>query len=682
MKKFTALLMALVLLLTALPVMAEEMEVTANEVDYDKLVIGHTTKLSGNFYSEVFGNNTADIDVWSLLHGYHLVSWDGEMGVYQLEPMVAGSYSVYENEETGNRIFIIALQDDLLYCDGTPITAKDYAFAVMMSAAPQVAQIGGNVNGVEYIVGIDEFKRGETHVLSGVRVPSDYVLEIEIKGEYLPFFYELGLLNFCPYPISAIAPGCELVDDGEGVYLRDIDTQAVPSEIFTAETLAQTLLDAETGYVSHPGVTSGPYMLTGYDRESGVATFDINPYYKGNAQAIKPTIPHLEFRVAKNETVIDELGEGEFGLFNKAVNAKTIDAGRALVMSGEGYSMSNYPRNGFSYVSYRTERPGVDSQAVRQAIAYCLDTDTFVSEYVHNYGLRVHGYYGIGQWMYRLVAGTLAPPVELPENPTAADQQAYDDTLEAWAALNLDGVKHYDLDLEQAEALLVADGWTLNTAGEAFNAETDDVRCKEIDGELVALDFKLIYPEGNEFGSAVQPLFADNLAQIGIKLTADPVPFTQLLEIYYRDVDADVDMIYLASNFTIVFEPSGAFDPADAETGMINRTAITDQELYDLAVDMRMTQPGDVLAYCTKWIAFQERWAEVLPAIPVYSNVYFDFYTAALQNYNVSAELNWSTAIVPAVLSDYMAPEEDEELEDDEFDDGETFEDDEEVFFD
>lgn len=75
------------------------------------------------------------------------------------------------------------------------------------------------------------------------------------------------------------------------------------------------------------------------------------------------------------------------------------------------------------------------------------------------------------------------------------------------------------------------------------------------------------------------------------------------------------------------------------------------QWMYQLAVDMRKTEPGDVLSYCQKWVAFQERWTEVLPAIPVYSNVYFDFYTTCLQNYRVTENQTWTQAIVGATLT-------------------------------
>ena len=125
---------------------------------------------------------------------------------------------------------------------------------------------------------------------------------------------------------------------------------------------------------------------------------------------------------------------------------------------------------------------------------------------------------------------------------------------------------------------------------------------------------------------------------------------TELLEIYYRQQERGCDMIYLATNFNAVFDPSTTFDPDDAYQGVNNRTGIADQQLYELAVAMRKTEPGDLLGYCRNWLAFQQRWAEVLPAIPVYSNTYYDFYTASLKDYNISANTSWAQAIVSASL--------------------------------
>jgi len=674
MKKLLAYFLALLIGLTGVAALAEDaaQSVAAEtQAVYDELVIGSTTALNGGFFTEMWGNNTSDADVRMLLHAYNLMEWKSEMGTYNIDESVVSGIVVTQSY-TGDRTYTLALYDDLVYSDGTPITAYDYAFSILLSAADEVSALGGKTTDSDYILGMDAYKAGESEMISGVRVLGDHQLAITVKADYLPFFYELALLNYCPYPISVIAPGCEVADDGEGVYIRNIRTEEETAEeaaeeepIFTAELLKETILNPETGYMSHPGVVSGPYTLTSFDWETRTAEFAINPNYKGNSLGQQPVIPKLIFRTVSNETMMEELENGEVDLLHKVTMAETLDAGMQLVGESEGaFTVANYPRSGFSFVSFSCERPATQSQKVRQAIAHCFDKETFVTDYVRNYGIAVDGYYGIGQWMYELVVGSLAAPVEeLAETATAEEIAAYEETLAAWEALSMDNVKLYGLDLEAAAQLLVEDGWTLNRAGEEFNAETDDVRCKEIDGEIVALDLSMIYPEGNNVEAYLINEFAANLKQVGILLTAEAKPFEELLEVYYRQAERSADMIYLASNFAYVFDPSSTFNPADAYQGANNRTGIVDEKLYELTVDMRKTEPGDVLSYCQKWLAFQEYYSEVLPALPVYSNVYFDFYTSHLQDYAVSADVSWARAIVGAFLGDVV--EEDVVAEDD-----------------
>lgn len=644
-------------------------EMPAEQPAYDQLVVGSTTALSGSFFTEMWGNNTSDIDVRMLLHGYNLMEWQSATGAYGLDNSVASGLVVTDDPE-GNRTYTVALYEDLYYSDGTQITAWDYAFSILLSVAPEVAAIGGQTVDSDYILGIEEYKSGEATALAGVRVLSDFMLSITVSAEYRPFFYELALLDYSPYPIHVIAPGCEVADDGEGVYIRNIpdeDGTVEEEPIFTAELLQETILDPQTGYLSHPSVVSGPYKLVSFDWETREAEFEINEYYKGNSSGQVPVVPKLIYRTVSNETMMDELASGEVNLLNKCVNADAIDAGMQLTADGQ-YGVANYPRSGYSFVSFCCEQTAMSSQSVRQAIAHCMDKSTLVTDYVRNYGVAVDGYYGIGQWIYQLVSGTLAAPVEAPaEDATEEELAAYEETVAGWDALTMENIPTYAFDLEAATALLVEDGWTLNRDGGEFDPEVDDVRCKEIDGEQVALELTLIYPEGNAIAEGLQTTFADNLAQVGIQLTLEALPMTELLDVYYRNVERDCDMIYLATNFATVFEPSSTYNPADAYQGSSNRSGIVDEELYQLAVDMRQTEPGDVLTYCQKWVAFQERWAEVLPAIPVYSNVYFDFYTNTLHDYAVSSNLTWTQAVVGSYLGDAAQVEEEqaaEEMED------------------
>lgn len=660
-RKILAVILAAVMALCCMPVGAEEAAPTTEPVliDKDTLIVGSTTAMSGNFFSEMFGNNTSDIDARALLHGYNLMEWNSAFGAYGINRSVVSGF-IATDDAAGNRTYTVSIYNDLTYSDGTPITAADYAFSMLLSVSPAMRAIGADTVESDYIVGIDAYKAGETDVLTGMRILSPTQMSITVKAEYRPFFYELALLDYNPYPIHVIAPGCEVVDNGEGVMIRNAD-QSVTEPIFSAQLLEKTILDPATGYLNHPEVVSGPYTLLSYNPKTHTANFVANPAYKGNSNGVKATIPNIVFRPVSPDTMMEELAEGKVDLINKTVSEQNIMDGLALTGEG-GVASINYPRSGYSFISFNCEKPATGSLSVRKALATALDKAALTTDYVGNYGLTVDGYYGIGQWMYQIISGAVAAPLGAPddENATEAEIQAYEEEQqEAWDALNLDGLTRYGFDLAAAENILVEDGWMLNQNGGDYEAGQDQVRCKVIDGALTALDLKLIYPEGNTIAPALQSAFADNLAQIGVKVTLEARPMTDLLDVYYRNVDRDCDMIYLATNFATVFDPSYTFSPADAYQGKSNRTAIMDEELYNRAVAMRQTEPEDTLGYCQKWVSFQERWTEVLPTIPVYSNVYFDFYTNILQNYNVNASLTWSQAILGAYFG--MPAEEEEE---------------------
>ena len=95
---------------------------------------------------------------------------------------------------------------------------------------------------------------------------------------------------------------------------------------------------------------------------------------------------------------------------------------------------------------------------------------------------------------------------------------------------------------------------------------------------------------------------------------------------------------------------------------MWNNTYSDDQALYEAAVAMRKTEPGSSYEYVEKWITFQERYNEVLPTIPIYSNIYFDFYTPLLQNYDITKRVTWTQAILLAYFELPSEAEEADEL--------------------
>ena len=641
MKKWCALLLAFLLAFTQVLAFAEDIVIDDGEeevegpripegaVIYDHLSVANPTPMRGEFFTDLWGNATSDADVRMLLHDYNLVYWNGEVGAFTANPTVVADLAAYETE-AGDHEYEIVLHEDLFYSDGSPVTASDYAFSLLLQIAPEIGEIGGTPLRKEHLLGFEEYLNGDVQYLAGVRVLDTNMLSITIRHEFLPFFYEMGLLMCNPYPISVIAPGVTVRDDGDGVYLEGN---------MTADLLRRTILDPQTGYMSHPSVVSGAYTLTSWDGET--AEFTMNPYYKGNPDGILPVIEKLKVRA--------DLFMKQKKYRQAIMNYEEILETRGIYSEPEDFRYKVYYDLGCGYAKLLR---------LSKARSYFSKACELHSG-VEDYGIRVDGYYGIGQWMYGAVMGTIEAPMEEPEGADAKAKAEYEAAVKAWEELSFDNLTVYTLDTEAAIALLEKDGWVLNA---------DGVREKVIDGQKVVLDLKMIYPEGNNINEVFEERLVPNLESVGIRLSMEAVPMQELLTRWYKQGERDEDMIYLASNFDIVFDPSVHF--IVDETGEPNwaYTNLNDEQLYQLAFDMRSTEPGEVLEYVQKWLLFQERFNEILPMLPFYSNVYFDFYTEDLHDYLIASNMTWSEAIVEAAL--YEAPEVEEPAEEGDAEEG------------
>ena len=814
-QKFLSMLLAMVLLLTWAPLasLAEEGDIASEEeiVFPDELIVGHPTITKGDFFTEMFGNNTADIDVRALIHGYNLVNWDQNQGTYVFDPSVVRRV-VARTSADGYREYSLVLADNLYYSDGTKITAWDYAFSILLMMSPEIEEIGGKIYRAEHLVDYDQYiaarrkaMAGEEldpaedlDYLTGVTVLSDYQLRFWLDPDFLPYFFETGLLLTVPYPISVIAPGCKvtngIVDEAGnplGIKIVNDDEHANEPPIYTADLLRKTILDPETGYNTFPSVVSGPYKILSWD---GVTShFEKNPYFKGawmdnnlpgmdaiwekarangqivldqdefgnpvldsqdrEIELVVPSIEKIAFTLAQNETMIEKLENEELHLVNKITYSPTIMQGLQTSLQRQ-----NYPRIGLSFLTFSYDWPTVNEMEVRQAIAWCMDRDKLVRDYCGAFGLRMDGYFGIEQWEYQLVTKAISYPVNFltdidalgtkiedededleryrnMKNMWVETQEDYEKAIAAWDFLADrwdDGEGHtllnpYGVDLDTANRLLDKAKWTLNRNGEPYQAGVDDVRCKEVNGQLIPLDLKMMFPAGNhmaefmltdkdtwtlnqdggeynqfnagevrckEINGQIVPLdinnfydengelvdylpeegsFVSNLNKVGIKLTLVPTPMQDLLHSYYRETERTTDMIYLATNFHVIVDPSITYSIEDTDSighAVWNNTYSDDEELYRLAVSMRKTEPGDTYGYVSKWMDFQDRYNEVLPTIPIYSNIYYDYFNEYLQNYEITARVTWTQAIL---LAYFGAPEEPVEAEEELAEGEETF---------
>ena len=638
MKKCLAALLAW--MLAVLPLLAGAETVLPQEEPL-ALTVGSAEAPTGAFFTGSLGGSEADRAVRSLLHGYSLAAWRGALNGYDINEQVVNGFAVTERQN-GDRVYHIALHRDLKYCDGTPITAKDYAFSLLLSASRETEFLGGRSEDTAFIAGAEAYRAGEAPALSGVRLLNDYQINVTVKAEYLPFFYELSFLDIKPYPIQVLAPGCEVKDDGAGVYIKGYS--------FTARRLKKTILDAEVGYQSHPMVTSGPYRLVEY--RNGTAEFEKNPYYKGDQDGRKPIFQSITLLEAAEEDLIAMLAEGRIGLATGCRNKETLEKGLALTLQG-GYKASNYARSSLSMIDFCCERPALGSLNVRRAIACCFDKDGFIRAITGGYGLRADGLYSPGQWVYQLARGNRGiRPADTAVSDRNRDPDTYGADLEALEALRRYQIPRSAFDVGEAARLLAQDGWTLNEAGEEYDPERDAVRCKSVEGQMQKLALTMACPEDEAVAAAFETALIEPLRQAGVALTLRPMAADALRALCYAQGERACDMIYTEMDFSPVFDPFSALSPDEAKRGGENVTALRDPLLCRLALDLRGTPPGDLALYCQRWVDFQALFAARLPAIPVFSRQVFDFYIGQMQEYRVKDAENWAQAIVGSVIGE------------------------------
>lgn len=614
MKKTIAIFLTVLLALTmGMSAFAEE---TSGQSD--SLVVANATKLSGYFFTELWGNNTSDQDVRAMLHGLETVTWTEEPQ-FDINNTVVKSVKdlAYKN---GDRSMHIELNENLRYSDGTEITAADYVFSILLQASPELKELGASEGAYKWVYGYEAYHNGEKDTFEGVNIIDKYTFALHVRKDALPYFYQNALIRVYPYPISEILPGCEVENTSRGARIKGE---------YNAQTLEDTLFNVIDGYASHPSVVSGPYKLVSYDAESGEARFEKNEYFPGNYQNQTANIEKVTLKWANPDTIVDEMKAGEVDLLDKVVSREQMKA-----LTDAGLTRELYARRGYGYLSFACEDNRVCAdQKVRQAIAYAVDAETFIDQYFGSYGYPVYSYYGQGQWMVGVVNGIVTP------------KQMTANEAKRLGELTLDNLNHYDFDLEKAKSLLDEAGWNLNAEGGEYES---GVRYRKVNDELQPLEIRWAKTSDGKAADALAGIIAPAFEEIGIQLTITEMPFTQVLNQYYRLEEREYDMFFLATNFADVFDPTRIVSSAESDQGVNNTTGIADEKLYRLAVDMARVKPLEFVTYLEKWQAFQEYYNEVLPTVPIYSDVYADFIGPRLTNFHITDYANWATAILYA----------------------------------
>ena len=580
-----------------------------------QITIGNTTELSGDWIP-YFQNNAADYDVYNFIQGYGTVDMTFE-GEYVVNETVVKDYERIE-EEDGSTTYVWTINENLEYDDGTPITAVDYVAAPLFWSSKQLGDMGAKNDYGYYYKGWEAYSRGEAQEFTGVRLLDDYQFSITIDEKHLPYFYELPNVSVGPLPLAFWTDDTiEVLDDGNGAYLSDN---------FTAEAYKDHV-NATRGAI-YP--STGPYKLKSYDESTKTAVLEINDNYLGDYTGQKPSIQTIIYKKVNQETSLDELATGSVDLLTGMASGDEINAGLDLVDDG-GFAFTTYPRSGYGKLTLVCDHGPTQFVEVRQALNHLIDRNEFAKAFTGGHGSVVNGPYGESMWFYQ----------------------------ETKAELN-DRVNQYPYSLDNAVALLEEGGWVLDANG---NDYTEGIRYKQTeDGELMPLEIEWASSENN----AVSDLLVVNLqenpdvAAAGMKINQTVMTFPELLNYLYRDGSEDpkysipeYSMFNLATNFTSVYDQSRTYttDPDMIKQGY-NDNFIIDEELEALSIEMVKKDPMDKDGFKETFVDFIARWNYLTPDVPLYSNIYHDFYNEKLENYNMNSLVRVDKALLYSYVTE------------------------------
>lgn len=642
MKKFLALLLAVVMVLTM---------VACGEKKADgQVVIGTSTEASGDWaYSAFVRNpNATDKAVMTLTDDMTTVDSD-QHGDYGINKTVVKSYERIE-EENGNVTFKFVINDGLKFNNGEAVTAQNFVAWTMFVTSPAGKEMGVVSATYNMLPGGLAYRNGETNVLSAVRLYDEKTFSITIAktgedGEtsYLPYYYDITYAAMQAVNLTYwFGEGWSVKDDGEGVYFVNADGKE-----FTAETVGETVTAGR--FATGNRVTAGPYNLVSFDQSSREIVLEVNENYNGNFEGQKPGIQKLVIVKTSEDTVMDMITTGQIQIYSQIADGSEVNAVMDLIEAGTiNSSTSQYDRAGYGYFGFACDLGPTQFTEFRQAIAYLLDRVEFAQTFCKGWGSVVHGPY--------CTAFTMTAKTDIEKK-----------------------INHYDYNPEKAVELLKQAGFVYNADGSDYVDGSGEVRYAKVTEEQakyydsfnkVLADGTILMPatinwassEGNAVSALLSTMLANSEATkaAGVSIVKTEMTFPELLNYMYRQDSYGLggdysmptyNMFNLATGYNGgVYDESYNWttDPEYIEQGY-NVQHLYDEQLNKLSMDMVYgVEPDDEATYLDLWEKYIIRWNELLPMVPLYSNIYVTVYPNTIDNYAEDSFWGFERAILYA----------------------------------
>ena len=612
----------------------------------NKITVGVSVPLQGNFANDFLTINPSDRMVSGLINDYSIMAMDRTGFPVLNDKSVVQDCSINRQGQE-NTIYTYELKKGLRYNDGTPITSKDFVTWILFCCSPAAKEMNLFCDLSEIIEGGEAFRNGENDFLSGVHIIADDAFSVTVTMEYSQYYFTEALLSAQPmnaafwlgadFDVMATEEGCAFAQnqDPMALYAEEI------KEPFSAAVAA-----------GNKTVSAGPYMIDTWDPETGKCVLKRNPNYAGNLEGQKPSIETIEVVCVEGDAWKEQLRTGKIDVYPEITGRDEIEDFLKMTEADKDLSYASYDRAGYGKIQFLCDVGPTQFAEVRRAIAMLLDREALAEAHC-------------GEGRYKIVNG-----------PFATGMKMYQDSEKLFA----EKLNPYEFNVEKANGELEAGGWTLDKNGNKWNGTglrykdvTDIMRRINTDGCSRTNDGRLLMPlkiewyatENYDVSDLLKTLLADSetVKKAGMEIVQTVGDMQGMSDILFHTAETGefyqpkYGMVNLAEGWT-----SSIYDCSfQWGSNASNLPGWNDHYLYDskdgdldqLSMQMvYMTMQGDYEAYLDCWQKYVIRWNEVLPDIPLYTNTYYEAVPAWLEGYEPNAFWRFENAILYATVSE------------------------------
>lgn len=419
---------------------------TTNSNQEQTLTVGLSSEMNGDF-SPLYYRTTNDASVVSLVY-QSLLKYDEKQN---LVCDLASELPLISEDGTS---ITFKLKKGIQFSDGTKFTSKDVKDTFSVMADPSYTGLYSSK--VDFLQGYNDYHDGDAKEFAGIETPDDYTVVFHLEKPRI---------------------------DAEAA----IGTQCICSDKTLDYTKGKT---SKIEKKNTKPVGTGPYVLKSYDKSVG-ASLEKNEHFKAKKGTY--SVSKIMIKKTDSSTEVKELEKGTIDYIPEVTDANKISSVKKSDNKDLTLDSYNGDRENWMYLNM-TQGPCQD-QAVRQALAYGFDRQSYIDSYY-----KLEG----SDEVMAYIPQAFGNPV----SKNCGDIITGKETL--------DGLDTYEYNPEKAKQLLEDAGWKVGDDGYRYK-----------DGKKLTIRFLSIKEKDNM--DSMIPILQKNWNDIGVELKASTMEFNSVV---------------------------------------------------------------------------------------------------------------------------------------------------------